>query len=159
MSEISLRRAVPADIPVILDFLHELAVYQREPDSLTATPERIRRYYFEDDAPVTCVLAEKDGAAVGMMTVCESFSGFKAKPILFIDCLIVKETARGLGAGRTLIAEATRLAEARGCCRVELNVYDWNTDAQAAYRRSGFEDTGMRVYELVPERYEIARRA
>ncbi|MCR9255361.1 MAG: GNAT family N-acetyltransferase [Alphaproteobacteria bacterium] len=157
MTDLRLRRAVPADIPVILEFLHDLAVYQKEPEALKATPELIRRHYFEEGAPVTCLVAERSGEAVGMLTCCESFSGFKSKPLLYVDCLIIRETARGTGVGRALIAEASKIAEERGCCRVELNVYDWNEAAQAAYRRSGFEDAGLRTYCLTPDRYSIAR--
>lgn len=159
MAGVSVRAATPADIPVILTLLMELAVYQKEPEEMVATPELVQRHYFDDGAPVRCFFAESVGKPVGMMTLCQSFSGFKSTPVLYIDCLIVTEQGRGTGAGRALIAKATEIAEAKGSCRINLEVFNWNESAQGFYQAMGFEDHGLLSYSLEPKNYARARGA
>jgi GNAT superfamily N-acetyltransferase len=51
--------------------------------------------------------------------------------------------------GKALLAELARLAEARGCVRLDWAVLDWNAPSIAFYRKLGAraldEWTGMRL--------------
>lgn len=42
------RVAVPADVPAILDLIHQLAVYEKEPDAVHNTPELLQEHLFGD---------------------------------------------------------------------------------------------------------------
>jgi GNAT superfamily N-acetyltransferase len=52
--------------------------------------------------------------------------------------LFVRETARGTGIGRALLAEAERLTRARGLDRMLIGVAAGNDRAEETYRRAGY---------------------
>lgn len=57
--------------------------------------------------------------------------------------LIVAPAARGLGLGLRLLDDTERVARARGCNRLRLEVRADNVAAIALYRRAGFLDAGL----------------
>jgi len=83
------------------------------------------------------LVAEADGAALGLLTFFPTYSSWRGKPALMIHDLYVREAARGKGTAKALVAEVKRLAAERGCCRVEVNVLEWNATARAFYERMG----------------------
>jgi GNAT superfamily N-acetyltransferase len=56
-----------------------------------------------------------------------------------IEDVFVRESARGNGLGRALVAAALDRARARGCTRVELDTNEENAAALALYGSFGFE--------------------
>ena len=66
-----------------------------------------------------------------------------------IHDLFVREEARGLGAGKALVTRLADIARERGCCRVDVNVLDWNERARAFYGALGFaHNEGWLGYRL-----------
>jgi GNAT superfamily N-acetyltransferase len=59
----------------------------------------------------------------------------------WLEDVFVRESARGTGVGRALVAEALSHARSRGCHRIELDVQADNAPALALYERSGFSTT------------------
>jgi N-acetylglutamate synthase-like GNAT family acetyltransferase len=135
------RRATKSDLPRVLDLLREIMEYH------DIAPPR-------NEAHTACVatiiasrdhlflLAEEDGAVIGMCALLFSMSTWSAAPVCEIQDVIVTRTHRGKGEGRGLLKAADELAVARGCTRVYLLAEYWNLDAHAFYRRVGLtEDT------------------
>jgi GNAT superfamily N-acetyltransferase len=56
---------------------------------------------------------------------------------LFVELLIVPETARGMGIGTRLMQKAEAEAIARGCCGICLDSFDFQ--APGFYKKLGFE--------------------
>jgi GNAT superfamily N-acetyltransferase len=127
------RPATPADAATLHILLCELAAF--EGGTVTATiadlEQACGRGSFE------ALLAEADGAVQGLLTFFPTYSSWRGRPALMIHDLYVRGAARGKGAGKALVAELKRLAAQRGCCRVEVNVLDWNAPARAFYERMG----------------------
>ncbi|KAE8217251.1 hypothetical protein CF326_g9511, partial [Tilletia indica] len=46
-SSVTVRKGTEADIPTILKFITDLAIYEKEPDAVKATPELIKENVFE----------------------------------------------------------------------------------------------------------------
>jgi ribosomal protein S18 acetylase RimI-like enzyme len=90
------------------------------------------------------LLAWREDEAVGLLNAFETLSTFAARPVLNVHDLAVAPAWRGRGIGTQLLAAATALARARGCCKLTLEVLAHNP-AAALYRRAGF-----RLYQLDP---------
>ncbi|MBL9149132.1 MAG: GNAT family N-acetyltransferase [Phycisphaerae bacterium] len=140
-SAIRIRRATSDDLALILDLIHALAAYEREPDAVKATPEALARHLFGNGfgrgPTAECLIAELDGVPQGFAVFCTNFSTWLAKPGIWLEDLFVRPDARGHGLGRALLVELARLAVERDCGRVEWSVLDWNEPAIGFYRSLG----------------------
>lgn len=135
-----IRPARPDDAPVILDLIRGLAEYERLSREVQATEERLRAALFPaaGAAPQAhCVLAEVDGTAAGFALYFFNYSTFLARPGLYLEDLFVRPEFRGRGLGRALILHLAKLANARGCGRMEWTVLDWNRPAIEFYESLG----------------------
>jgi len=134
---IQVRPATPADVPVILRFVRELAAFEREPDAVTATGSMLAAALFGENPAAEAVLAEREGEPVGFALFFHNFSTWEGRRGLYLEDLYVTPAARGQGAGAALLRHLAALAVARGCARFEWSVLDWNEDAIAFYRAMG----------------------
>ena len=93
---ITIRPATEADIPDIHALMYELAVYEKSPESVEASPEEyledFRRGTFESH------VAEMDGRVVGMMLFFMAYSSWKGK-MLYLDDFVITESHRRFGIG------------------------------------------------------------
>jgi len=136
---IRIRPATAADVPLILWFVRALAAYEKLLDEVEATPERLAATLFPADGrpAAECVLAEADGAPAGFAIFFTNYSTFLARPGLYLEDLFVKPGQRGRGVGRALLLHLARLANQRGCGRMEWSVLDWNQPAIDFYGSLG----------------------
>jgi GNAT superfamily N-acetyltransferase len=132
-----IRAAVPADVPVVLELVRELAAYEREPDAVVATEDDLHAALFGPDPSAGCQVAERDGRVVGFALWYRSFSTWQGKPGLWLEDLFVRPEARGSGLGRDLLRALAQVCVDRGWTRFEWWVLDWNTPAQGFYRSLG----------------------
>lgn len=144
-----IRAATPEDIPAIHRLIVELAIYEKEPDAVKATHGDLHAALFGERPVAECVLAEVDGAAVGLALFFTNFSTWTGKPGLYLEDLFVLPAARGAGIGKALLVHLAGIAVARGYGRFEWSVLDWNAPAIGFYKALGAkpmdEWTVMRV--------------
>jgi GNAT superfamily N-acetyltransferase len=136
---IAIRPATSADVPLILEFIRDLAIYEKLLPEVEATEERLKAVLFPPNggAPAECILADIEGRPAGFAIFFTNFSTFLAKPGLYLEDLFVKPEARGRGVGKALLLHLARLANTRGCGRMEWSVLDWNTPAIEFYESLG----------------------
>lgn len=147
-----IRIATPADAGLILRYIHELAVYEREPDAVVATKEGLRQQLSSDRPPFDCFLAELDGAPCGFALFFTTYSTWRGRPGIHLEDLYVPEIYRGRGVGLALMAALARLAVDRGCGRLEWAVLDWNQPAVDFYERLGAKrQAGWSTYRVEGE--------
>jgi len=132
-----IRPATPADVPTILRFIRELALYEREPEAVVATEADLLRDGFGPVPRYRALIAELDGAPAGFALCFTSYSTWRGHHGLRLEDLYVPPALRGLGIGRALLARVAKIAVAEGCPRVEWDVLDWNAPAIAVYERLG----------------------
>lgn len=137
MSRIVIRPASADDCGLILDFIRELAIYEKAPDAVVATEAQLREHGFGPKPQFEAIIAELDGAPAGMALFHTRFSTWLGAPTLFLEDIVVREAARGHGVGRRLMARLARIAVERGWGRVDFHVLDWNP-ARGFYRKLGF---------------------
>jgi GNAT superfamily N-acetyltransferase len=136
---LSLDPATPADVPLILDLIRELAEYEHEPESARATPEQIHDALFGEHPAAEAVIARIDGETAGWALWFQNFSTWTGKPGLWLEDLYVRPQDRRRGVGKALLIYLARLCVERGYGRFEWSVLDWNTPAVEFYRALGAE--------------------
>ncbi|QMV19294.1 GNAT family N-acetyltransferase [Granulicella sp. 5B5] len=162
----TIRPATPADVPTILRFIRDLALYEREPDSAIATEADLLRDGFclapDGITPLSsprrfdCLIAEhKDDVAegsatpVGFALYFASYSTWLGHHGLYLEDLYVSPEHRGSGLGRALLARVAAIALEQGCGRLEWSILDWNQPSIDFYHRIGAvmksEWLGMRI--------------
>ena len=137
VSEIRIEPARPADLPLLLDLIHELAVFEKLEHEVQASPEEFSRHLFGPHPKAEAVVAFDAGEPAGFALFFHNFSTFLGKPGLYLEDLYVRPAYRGRGIGEGLLRHLARLALERGCGRFEWSVLDWNRDAIEFYRRLG----------------------
>jgi len=134
---IHVRYADPTDAPILHDLVVALAVYEKEPDAVEATPDDYRRQMEADKPPFECLLAEVDGEAVGFALFFSNYSTWQGRTGLYLEDLFVQPTHRCHGVGRALFNRLAAIAGERGCGRLEWKVLHWNELALDFYRGLG----------------------
>ena len=134
---LSVTKAGESDIPLILRFIKDLAIYERMRDECVATEEKLRSTLFGQNPAAEVLIARLDGNPVGFALFFHSYSTFLAQRGIYLEDLFVDPSARGKGIGFRLLSELARLAVERDCGRVEWAVLNWNDLAIDFYKRIG----------------------
>jgi GNAT superfamily N-acetyltransferase len=136
---ITIRTAVPADVPQILVFIRALAAYERAPDAVTATEANLLNDGFGPNPFYFCLIAEQDGHPAGFALYFFNYSTWWGRPGIYLEDLFVHPEFRGLGIGKALLQKVAAIAIEKGCTRLNWEVLDWNTPAIDFYRAMGAE--------------------
>lgn len=139
MSRIDVREATPDDVALIVQFIKELAAYEREPLAAHATPAMIHEALFGAKPACECLIGVVDGEPQGFALFFHNFSTWKGRRGVYLEDLFVRPGARGVGLGKALLGRLAKITVARGCPRMEWNVLDWNEPALKFYRALGAE--------------------
>jgi GNAT superfamily N-acetyltransferase len=139
---ISIRAAQPHELPLVLRFIRDLARYENLLGEVEATEERLRAALFPGEGrPLAeCRLAFWKHEPAGFAICHSNFSTFLGLPGLYLEDLFVEPELRGRGIGKSLLLDCAKLANARGCGRMEWTVLDWNEPAKALYRSIGAQE-------------------
>src|ERR1041385_8048704 len=133
----AIRAAAESDVPLILQFIRDLAEYERLSHKVVATEERLRESLFGSPRFAEVIIGEEDGRAVGFALFFHNYSTFLAQPGIYLEDLFVKPEARGRGYGKALLARLAQLAVERNCGRVEWAVLNWNEPSINFYKALG----------------------
>jgi GNAT superfamily N-acetyltransferase len=146
---LNLRPATPADAPLILAFIRDLAEYEREPDAVLATEADLLRDGFSEPRRFHCLIAEWQGKPAGFALYFYNYSTWQGRAGIYLEDLFVRPEFRGKGIGREMLCRIAGIAVAEGCARFEWSVLDWNQPAIDFYHQMGAvmksEWRGMRV--------------
>ncbi len=133
-----LRPAVEVDLDTIIELIHALAEYEREPESVRLDRETLRSHLFGAHPYAEVLLAETtEGQSAGFALFFHNFSTWEGKPGIHLEDLFVRPEFRGHGFGKALLVELSRLAVQRGCARLEWAVLDWNEPSIQFYKALG----------------------
>ena len=144
----TLRRGGEEDIPLILQFIRQLAAYEHMLDQVAATEEILRESLFIKSA-AEVIIGEYNGRPAGFALFFHNMSTFTGRPGIYLEDLFVKPEYREKGFGKAIIAYLARLAVERGCGRFEWSCLDWNEPSIRFYKSLGAvplsEWTGYRL--------------
>jgi GNAT superfamily N-acetyltransferase len=136
MSDIRIRFATADDVGVLLQFIRELAAYERMPDAVSASEDDLLRYGFGPEQRFEAIIAFVEDRPAGFALFFADFSTWRGRPGLYLEDIFVREWARRLGVGRRLIARLAAIAIERDWPALRFMVLDWNP-AREFYHRLG----------------------
>jgi len=118
--------------------IRELAEFEHELEWVTITEEDLAQDGFGDNPKFRAWIAEWDGQAAGYALVFGYYSTWAGRA-LFLEDLFVRESFRGRGVGKALLAAVARIAVEEKCYGVHWEVLDWNERAIEFYKALGAE--------------------
>ena len=131
------RTARREDIPLILQFIRELADYEHMLDQVVATEGLLEQWLFERNTAEVLFALTESGEEAGFALFFHNFSTFLGRGGIYLEDLYVRPAHRGKGYGKGLLAQLARLATERGCGRLEWACLDWNRPSIDFYRSVG----------------------
>lgn len=132
-----IRPARPDEAGLVLDFIRELAVYEKLPHEIEATQAQIATSLFGENPRVFCDIAEWAGEPVGFAVWFYTYSTFRGRHGIWLEDLFVREAQRGRGIGKALMAGLARRCVDEGLVRLAWWVLNWNEPSRVFYRSLG----------------------
>ncbi|MBR6089076.1 MAG: GNAT family N-acetyltransferase [Anaerolineaceae bacterium] len=156
MENLSIRFADENDCGKILFFIRELASYEKMADEVVATESLLREWLFEKHI-AEVIFACENGEEIGFALFFHNFSTFLGRAGIYLEDLYIMPEYRGKGYGKALLKQLARIAEERGCGRLEWWCLNWNRPGIGFYLSLGavpmedwtvFRITGATLKEL-----------
>ena len=119
------RTAERQAIPLILQFIRELAEYAGLLDQVVADESTLETWHFDQEQAGEPFVLE-DGKEVGFALFFHNFSTFLGRAGIYLEDLYVKPEYRKKGYGKALLKKLAVIAAERGCGRLEWWCLDWN---------------------------------
>ena len=105
-------------------------------DEVVATLALLREWLFEKQI-AEVMIGEEAGTPVGFMLFFYNFSTFVGRAGIYLEDLFVRPAYRGKGYGKAFMLQLARIAQERGCGRVEWSCLDWNQPSIDFYHALG----------------------
>lgn len=124
------------DVPLILQFIRELADYEQLLSEVVADEATLEQWIF-DKQKAEVIFAVVDGKEIGFALFFHNFSTFLGRAGLYLEDLYVQPEYRGNGYGKAILKKLAAIAVERGCGRLEWWCLDWNKPSIQFYRSLG----------------------
>ena len=128
-NKLTFRYAVRKDIPLILQFIRDLAEYEKLLDEVVADEATLEEWIFD----------MKEGKEIGFALFFHNFSTFLGRAGLYLEDLFVLPEYRGKGYGKQILQKLAAIAVQRKCGRLEWWCLDWNQSSIDFYLSLGAE--------------------
>lgn len=136
--DMEFRFAERKDTGLILEFIKDLASYEKLSDQVVADETTLEDWIF-DKEKAEVIFALENGKEVGFALFFHNFSTFLGRAGLYLEDLYVKPAYRGKGYGKALLKKLAAIAAERGCGRLEWWCLDWNRPSIDFYLSLGAE--------------------
>ena len=137
-NKLTFRYAVRKDIPLILQFIRDLADYEKLLDEVVADEATLEEWIF-DREKAEVIFAMKEGKEIGFALFFHNFSTFLGRAGLYLEDLFVLPEYRGKGYGKQILQKLAAIAVQRKCGRLEWWCLDWNQSSIDFYLSLGAE--------------------
>jgi GNAT superfamily N-acetyltransferase len=132
-----IRPAQQDEVGIVLQLIHDLALYEKAPNEVEATEKELLETIFVDNARVFCDVVDVDGEIAGMAIWFLNYSTWQGKHGIYLEDLFIKPEFRGKGYGKALLQHLAKVCDERGYGRFQWWVLDWNSPAIEFYKSLG----------------------
>lgn len=137
-NKLAFRYAERKDVPLILQFIKDLAEYEKMLEEVVADEATLEEWIF-DQKKAEVIFAMEKGKEVGFALFFHNFSTFLGRAGLYLEDLFVLPEYRGKGYGKQLLKKLAAIAVERKCGRLEWWCLDWNQSSIDFYLSLGAE--------------------
>lgn len=131
---IHIRRAKKQDCPRLLELVKELALYEKAPDEVTVTLAHFEESGFGPQPVWWAFVAEENNTILGFALYYIRYSTWKGQR-MYLEDIIVTESARGQGIGKMLMDELIIEARDKKLNGIVWQVLEWNEPAIRFYKK------------------------
>lgn len=135
--QIKIEFATHADVPLLLEFIQELADYHQLGHEVEATDAILRKTLFGYQSSAKVIIAYLNEKPVGFALFFYNYSTFLGKPGIYIEDFYIKSNIRGQGIGKKMFSYLAKLAKEQQCGRLEGKVLNSNKSAIQFYESHG----------------------
>lgn len=148
------RYAERKDTTLILQFIKELADYEKMSDEVVADEKTLEEWIFDKQKAEVIFLLESD-KEIGFALFFHNFSTFLGRAGIYLEDLYVQPEYRGKGYGKAILKKLAAIAVERGCGRLEWWCLDWNKPSIDFYLSLGAEPmSDWTVYRITGDTLE-----
>lgn len=127
--QLIIRPATEKDLALILNFIQQLAEFEKLAHEVVATEESLRNSLFADIPKAEVIIAECNDKPVGFALYFHNYSTFLGKAGIYLEDLFIIPEYRSKGFGKIVFQYLANTAKQRNCGRLEWSVLDWNKKA------------------------------
>lgn len=117
-NKLPFRYAERKDVPLILQFIKDLAEYEKMLDEVVADEATLEEWIF-DQKKAEVIFSMEEGKEVGFALFFHNFSTFLGRAGLYLEDLFVQPEHRGKGYGKRILQKLAAIAVERKCGRLE----------------------------------------
>ena len=132
--EVTIRKGKEEDLPAVLGLVKELAEFEKAPEQVINTVDKMT----EEQKYFDFFVAELNGEIIAMALYFFAYYTWVGKS-LYLDDIYVKKQHRGKKVGMKLLKEVFNVAEKENCNRIRWQVLNWNKDAITFYKKINAE--------------------
>lgn len=132
----NIRKATEKDVGLILEFIKQLADYEKMLPEVVADENLLKQWLF--DKGIAQVIFALDGQKeVGFALYFYNFSTFLGRGGIYLEDLFVLPKYRKKGYGKLLLSTLAKIAVENSCGRVEWACLEWNKPSIEFYHSLG----------------------
>ncbi|MFD7077745.1 GNAT family N-acetyltransferase [Nocardioides sp. NPDC059952] len=146
--DVSIRAVDAADLPELVELIRDHARYERAADPRPDLQTALAAWLFVPRPQLHVLVAVQGDALVGYASWSLEASTWQAAEYAHLDCLFLRESVRGRGAGHLLMRAVEAEARAVGAGELQWQTPEWNDRAIRFYRRTG-------AYEAAKARFTL----
>lgn len=134
--ELTFRFATKEDVPLVMKFIKDLAIYEKMLDKVVATEALLEEWLFDKER-AEVILAVVEGKEIGFALFFHNFSTFLGRSGIYLEDLYVDPAFRGNGYGKSILKYLAKIAVERKCGRLEWVCLNWNKSSIDFYLSLG----------------------
>lgn len=145
---VTIRAAREGDLAELTELIREHARYERATELRPDLEDALQPWLFSPQPRAHMLIAATDSTLIGYASWSLEASTWQAGEYAHLDCLYLREAARGHGVGRALMDDVATAAHVAGARELQWQTPQWNTGAIRFYRRTGAHEALKIRYTL-----------
>jgi len=137
MNSNKIRFAKSEDIDQIIDLCELHAIYEEAFYAKEGKARQLKEDLFDPDPKLFCLVVENEGKIIAYATYMKQYSTWDAGEYIYMDCIFVRDHARGNKIGENLMTHIKKEAALAECNLIQWHTPDFNTRAIKFYKRIG----------------------
>jgi L-amino acid N-acyltransferase YncA len=134
-----IRLVQEADVDDLLVMMQEHADYEKAAFSAIGKKERLMHALFSKLPKLNCLVVEAGGRLAGFVSYTFDYSSWEAADFVHMDCLFLREYARGFGIGKDILNRLKEIASANQCINVQWQTPVYNLRGIHFYHKNNAE--------------------
>lgn len=151
MKKATLRFIEEKELNVLTDLIKEHRAFEKAEVDLSPSKTNLAQHLFSEQPALFCLVAEKDHQIVGYASYMKQFSTWDAEFYLYLDCLYLREEARGQGLGQIMMQRLKVEAQNLNCKWLQWQTPVFNANAINFYKKLGARSLSKERFFLETE--------